>query len=399
MFETTPTAPSDPIFGLTAAFRRDENPAKINLGAGVFRDDQGRTPILAVVKEAERRLWQEEHSKTYLPIEGNRTYAAHVQRLILGKNHPLATAEGLVTVHTPGGTGALRLALDLLKKLNPDCTVWIPEPTWVNHNQICQAAGLETRTFPYLDPTRRRLALERLILSLSSAAAGDVVILHGCCHNPSGIDPSPDQWRQLTDLLQERGILPLLDFAYLGLGRGLTEDRAGILALADGLDEMMVCTSFSKNFALYNERVGALTIMTSSGTTASAVLSQIKTLARVSYSNPPAHGAALVTAVLESGEMYTQWRQELEAMRLRIVEMRRRFVQGLDDRGVALSPDGNDFLLEQQGMFSFLGLSTEQVDRLRTEFSIYIVGSSRVNFASMTPASMSYLCEAIARVV
>jgi aspartate/tyrosine/aromatic aminotransferase len=399
MFEGIPTAPSDPIFGLTAAFLRDDNPAKINLGAGVFRNERGRTPILAVVKEAERRLWQDEDSKTYLPIEGNRTYAALVQKLILGKKHPLATAERLVSVQTPGGTGALRLAADLLQKQRPDCTVWIPEPTWVNHSQICKAAGLATRPLPYLDPSGRRLALERLILSLTSAAAGDIVILHGCCHNPSGIDPSPDQWRQLTELLRERGVVPLVDFAYLGLGRGLREDRAGVLALANGLDEMMICTSFSKNFALYNERVGALTIMTSSGMTASAVLSQVKALARVSYSNPPAHGAALVTTILESDEMYTQWREELEAMRVRIVDMRRLFVQGLDDRGVALSADGNDFFLAQHGMFSFLGLSTEQVDRLRTEFAIYIVGSSRVNFASMTTASMDYLCDAMAQVV
>jgi len=399
MFENTPTAPSDPIFGLTAAFRCDDNAAKINLGAGVFRNEHGRTPILGVVKEAERRLWQEEDSKTYLAIEGNRTYAAHVQRLILGRNHPLAAADRLVTVHTPGGTGALRLAADFLKNQYPDCTVWIPDPTWINHSQICQAAGLETRPFPYLDTARRRLTFKRLMLTLATAEAGDVVLLHGCCHNPSGIDPSPDQWRQLTELLCERSVVPLVDFAYLGFGQGLPQDRTGILALANGLDEMMVCTSFSKNFALYNERVGALTVMTPSAESAAAVLSQVKHAARVAYSNPPAHGAAIVTTIMDSDEMYTQWREELEAMRERIVDMRRLFVQGLNARGVALSPYGNEFLLEHNGMFSFLGLSTEQVDRLRTEFSIYIVGSSRVNFASMTRASMDYLCDAVAQVV
>jgi len=398
MFEDVPTAPSDPIFGLTAAFRRDTNPAKINLGAGVFRDERGQTPILAVVKEAERRLWQDENSKTYLAIEGNQQYAAHVRRLILGRQHPLVDDPRVVTIHTPGGTGALRLASDFLHAQRPDSTLWIPDPTWVNHPQICQAVGLRTRSYPYLTLDRRGLNFAGLLETLSATAAGDVVLLHGCCHNPSGVDPTAEQWRQLAALLQERRTLPLVDFAYLGFGQGLEADRAGILALADSLSALMVCTSFSKNFALYNERVGALTVMAPSADSAAAVMSQIKHAARVAYSNPPAHGAAIVTAIMDSTEMYDQWRDELEAMRLRIVEMRRLFVQGLNEREVALSPDGNEFLLEQQGMFSFLGLSTEQVERLRTEFSIYIVSSSRVNFASMIPASMNYLCDAIAQV-
>lgn len=399
MFESIPTAAADPIFGLTAAYRRDPNPLKINLGAGVFRDEQGQTPILAVVKEAEQRLWQHEESKTYLSIAGSQEYATHVRKLVLGPHHSLVDDSRLFTVHTPGGTGALRLAGDFLQRHQPDTTVWIPEPTWLNHPQIARAVDLPTRTYPYLGNNRRELDFEALMDSLAAAAEGDVILLHGCCHNPSGVDPTPEQWRQLATRLEERHTLPLVDFAYLGFGQGLEADRAGILALAETVSSMMICTSFSKNFALYNERVGALTVMAPSADSAAAVRSQIQHAARVAYSNPPAHGAAIVTTILDSDEMRAQWYAELEAMRLRIVEMRRLFVAGLAERGVSLSPEGNEFLLQQHGMFSFLGLSVEQVDRLRTEFSIYIVSSSRVNFASMTPASMDYLCDAIAQVV
>ena len=398
MFEGIPTAPPDPIFGLTAAYRQDPSSHKINLGAGVFRDEMGRTPVLAAVKEAERRIWQDEDSKTYLAIGGNPKFAAHVQRLVLGRDQPLRTGDRLATVQTPGGTGAIRLATGLLKNHRPDCAVWIPDSTWINHLQICRAAGLGTRSYPYLDQNRRALDLERIVYTLGAAQAGDAIILHGCCHNPSGIDPSPDQWRELAQLLKQRGLVPIVDFAYLGFGQGLVHDRTGILALAEELDELMICTSFSKNFALYNERTGALTVATASGLATAAVLSQLKAAARVTYSNPPAHGAAIVSTILDSSEMATQWRDELNAMRLRIVEMRRLFVEGLDKRQVALSPDGNQFLLQQRGMFSILGLSTEQVDRLRADFSIYMVGSSRVNFASMTTGSMDRLCDAIAQV-
>jgi len=399
MFEGILTAPADPIFGLTDAYRQDSNPEKINLGAGVYRDERGHTPTLAVVKEAERRLWQEEDSKSYLPIQGDERFARFSRQLLLGSNHPLTDDGRLFTVHTPGGTGGLRLVADFLARHRPDTTVWLPDPTWLNHPQICAAAGLSTRTYPYLDSTRRRLGFERVLMTLTTAAPGDVVTLHGCCHNPSGIDPSPDQWHQLAELLEERGAVPLIDFAYLGFGQGLADDRAGIVTLAERLSEMMVCTSYSKNFGLYNERVGALTVMAGSPDAAAAVLSQIKSAARVAYSNPPAHGAAIVSTIMESEEMFAQLQNELDGMRQRIAEMRSLFVQGLNQREVALSPDGNEFLLEQYGMFSFLGLRPEQVERLRQEYSIYIVGTSRVNFASMTKSSMDYLCDSVAQVV
>lgn len=399
MFENTPTAPPDPIFGLTAAFRQDTNPDKINLGAGVYRDERGQTPILAAVKEAERRIWQDEVSKTYLPIEGDPKFTSHVKRLVLGRDQPLLDSPRLVGIQTPGGTGGLRLAANLLKRIRQDCVVWIPDPTWVNHLPICRAAGLGTRSYPYLDSERRSFDIERTLYTLGAAQTGDAIILHGCCHNPSGIDPSPEQWQQLAQMLRQRGIVPLVDFAYLGLGQGLIHDRVGILALAEELDELMICTSFSKNFALYNERVGALLLATRSVETSTAVLSQLEAVARVTYSNPPAHGAAIVSTILDSGEMAAQWRDELDTMRLRIVEMRRLFAEGLDRRQVSLGAFGNHFVLKQRGMFSFLGLSPEQVERLRTEFSIYMVDSSRVNFASMTKATMDRICDAVAQVL
>lgn len=399
MFENTPTAPPDPIFGLTAAFRQDSNPDKVNLGAGVYRDERGKTPILAAVKEAERRIWQDEDSKTYLPIEGNTRFGSHVHRLVLGRDHALVNSNRVVTVQTPGGTGGLRVAATTLKKIRPDCVVWIPDPTWVNHLQICRAAGLGTRSYPYLDPERRSFDIEKILYTLGAAQPGDAIILHGCCHNPSGIDPTPEQWQQLAQMLRQRSMVPLVDLAYLGFGQGLVNDRVGILALTDELEELMICTSFSKNFALYNERVGALTVATRASESSAAVLSQLKSVARVTYSNPPAHGAAIVSAILDSGEMASQWLGELETMRLRIIDMRRLFVEGLDQRDVSLSPFGNHFVLKQRGMFSFLGLNPEQVDRLRTEFSVYMVGSSRVNFASMTKASMDRVCDAIAQVL
>jgi aspartate aminotransferase/aromatic-amino-acid transaminase len=399
MFEGIPTAPPDAIFGLTEAHSRDPNPQKINLGAGVFRDEYGKTPILDSVKQAERRLWEQEVSKTYLAIAGDPRFARDSQRLQFGGDHPLLDQGRLLTVHTPGGTGAIRIAADFLKAHRPDTTVWMPDPTWINHPQIFHAAGLAIREFPYLDSSCRRLDFAALVAGLNDLTAGDVVILHGCCHNPSGVDPSLAQWSQLAGLLRERRAVPLFDFAYQGFGQGLEEDAQGLRALCNELTELIICSSFSKNFALYNERVGALTVVAADGETASAILSQIKMSVRACYSNPPAHGAAIVATILEDEDLRQQWEGELDAMRHRIHDMRQLFVSGLDRRGVKLGPDGNEFLLGQQGMFSFSGLDPEQVERLRQEHSIYIVGSGRVNFAGMTPGNMDRLCDAIAEVV
>lgn len=399
MFEGIPTAPPDAIFGLTEAHNRDPSPEKINLGAGVFRDEQGKTPILESVKEAERRIWRQEVSKVYLDIQGDPRFAADAQRLLFGSHHSLIAEGRALTVHTPGGTGAIRIAADFLKSHRPDTTVWMPDPTWVNHPQIFRAAGLAIREFPYLDGGRRGLDFTAMSASLRELAAGDVVILHGCCHNPSGVDPSPAEWVELAELLRERRAVPLVDLAYQGFGQGLQEDVQGLRALCEKLTELIVCSSFSKNFALYNERVGALSVVCANPETTAAILSQIKKSIRVCYSNPPAHGAAIVATILEDPELRQRWESELAGMRRRINEMRRRFVAGLDRRGVKLGPEGNDFLLDQRGMFSFSGLDAHQVERLRREHSIYIVGSGRVNFAGMTPGNLDRLCDAVAEVV
>ena len=399
MFEHVSLAPPDAIFGLSEAFRKDPNPRKINLGAGVYKDEQGLTPVLACVKEAERRILESELSKTYLPIDGSADYGRAVQELVFGARHDAVASGRVVTAHCPGGTGALRVAAELLKLARPATTVWLSEPTWPNHPQICDAVGLERKTYPYFDAATNDLELERMTAALERVEAGDVVMLHGCCHNPSGVDLTPEQWGLLGDLLAARQAVPLVDFAYQGFAFGVEEDASGIRTLSERVPELVVCSSFSKNFGLYNERVGALTIVAASRERAEAVRSQVKRLIRASYSNPPAHGSAIVATVLGDAALERQWQEELARMRQRIHDVRRRFARELDARGVRLSPAGNGFIARQLGMFSFSGLGREQVARLRDEHSIYLVGSGRVNVAGMTPANMAALCDAIAAVV
>ena len=398
MFEHVTPAPADPIFGLTDAFRRDSNPEKINLGAGVYTDEQGNTPVLAVVKEAERRILDSEPSKAYLPIGGPVQYATAVRELIFGSGHELATSPRAITVQTPGGTGGLRVAGDFVRGLRPSSTVWLSEPTWPNHPQVFGAVGLELKAYPYFDRGTNALAFESMQAALGESRAGDLVVLHGCCHNPTGVDPTPEQWRQLGSLLAERGAVPLMDFAYQGFATGVEDDPEGIRILSDTVPEVMICNSFSKNLGLYSERVGALTIVTPSAEQALAVLSQVKSTVRSNYSNPPAHGSAIVTTILGDPDLRQQWHRELGTMRERIRHMRQLFAHELDQRGVGLSPSGNGFIARQRGMFSFSGLDSEQVARLQREHSIYIVGSGRLNVAGMTESNMTRLCDAIAAV-
>ncbi len=398
MFEHVALAPPDAIFGLSEAFKKDPNPDKINLGAGVYKDEEGRTPVLACVKEAEARILMDEPSKVYLPIDGTSEYGKAVQELILGREHAAVTSRRAVTAHGPGGTGALRVASDLLKRVRAASKVWLSAPTWPNHPQILDAVGLETATYPYFDRQTNGLDFSGMIDALSAAAANDVVLLHGCCHNPSGVDPTPEQWAKIGEVLLERQAMPLLDFAYQGFASGIREDAGGIRTLCDQLPELIICSSFSKNLGLYSERVGALTVVAASEERALAVRSQVKNLIRANYSNPPAHGSSIVTTILGDAELRGRWQQELARMRERIHSVRRRFAQELDARGVKLSPAGNDFIVRQEGMFSFSGLSREQVRRLRDEHAIYIVGSGRLNVAGMTESNLPKLCDAIAAV-
>jgi len=399
MFEKVDKAPPDAILGITDAFNADPNPDKINLSVGVYKDGAGRTPVLASVKAAEARVLSEEKTKSYRPISGAPEYGQAVQHLMFGRDHEVVGEKRAVTAQTPGGTGALRVAADYLHQNHPKATVWLPDPSWENHKQIFAAAGVKTQTYAYFDRNANGLALKEMLSALGRVPTGDVVLLHGCCHNPSGVDPLPSEWNQIGNTLAERKLLPLVDFAYQGFGNGLSEDADGLLELARPGAELLICSSFSKNFGLYSERVGALTAVAGSAKEADAVFSQIKRVIRANYSNPPAHGASIVTTILGDAQLRQQWENELAEMRDRINGMRWLFVAALDARGVKLPGGDNSFITRQKGMFSFSGLNAEQVERLKKEFSIYIVGSGRINVAGMSESTMDRLCDAIKAVL
>lgn len=397
MFESIPLAPPDAILGLGEAFKKDPNPNKINLSVGVYKDAAGNTPVLASVKEAESRLLSGEKSKTYLAIEGLPDYGRRVQELLFGGEHEIVTSGRSATAQSPGGTGALRVAADFLRKHFPTGRVWCSKPTWANHQAIFTAAGLGVEQYAYIDATGRALDFAAMLANLEQAQSGDVILLHACCHNPTGIDPTPAQWKQIADVVQSRKLLPLVDFAYQGFGDGLQEDAVGLRELARPGQELLICSSFSKNFGLYSERVGALTVVAPNADAAEKSLSQVRTAIRVNYSNPPQHGAAIVATILNDAALRQQWEAELAAMRKRIHQMRILFVDSMKQR----CPDRDfSFIADQKGMFSFSGLTPVQVDELRNKFSIYVVSAGgRINVAGMTEANMPVLCDAIASVL
>ena len=399
MLETIAPAPPDAILGLTEAYKADPNPAKINLGVGIYKDAAGQTPVLASVKAAERRKLDAETSKGYMPIDGAPAYATAVQRLMFGADSPVIAENRAATANTPGGTGALRIVGEYLRTNHPDASIWMSEPTWANHPAIFEAAGIPIKTYPYFDKVTNGLAFDAMLDALRQMPAGDVVLLHGCCHNPTGVDPTPEQWAAIANVLAERGVLPLIDFAYQGFAAGLDEDAAGLRAVMAKCDEVLICSSFSKNFGLYCDRVGALTVVTHNADTTAAVHSQVKAAIRRVYSNPPAHGSAIVATILDDPALTEQWQAELATMRDRINDMRKLFAAKLDERGVQLSPDGNAFITRQNGMFSFSGLSKDRVAKLRDDHSIYIVGSGRINVAGITADNVDTLCDAIAKVM
>jgi aspartate/tyrosine/aromatic aminotransferase len=396
MFEAVPTAPPDPILGITEAFNADPRTGKINLSVGVYKDAAGGTPVLGVVKEAERRLLEQEKSKGYKPISGDPEYCRLVQDLLFGKDHEIVKSGRAATAHTPGGTGALRVAADYLSVCHPGVTVWSSDPTWENHRKIFEAAGLEQGTYPYFDARKNALDLEGMLGQLRALPKGDVVLLHACCHNPSGVDPTPEEWQRITDVVAERGLLPLVDFAYQGFGEGLEADALGLHTLAASAPELLVCSSFSKNFGLYNERTGALSVVAKERAAAQAVLSQLKICIRTNYSNPPAHGGAIVSTILGDTALRARWEAELAEMRSRIHSMREEFARTLEAKGAKTD---FSFITRQKGMFSFSGLSREQVDRLKSDHGVYIVGSGRINVAGMTADNLGPLTDAILAVL
>ena len=396
MFEKIIAAPADPILGLADSFRSDPRENKINLGIGVYKDETGKTPVLTTVKKAEKYLLENETTKNYLPISGIPEFGNVTQALLFGEQHPIITEKRARTAQAPGGTGALRIAADFIAQQTTAKRVWISNPTWPNHNNIFQTAGLEICNYNYYDAENRGLDFDGMLASLANAQAGDVVLFHGCCHNPSGIDPTEEQWRQLATLSAEKGWLPVFDFAYQGFARGLEEDAQGLRLFAEKNPELIVASSYSKNFGLYNERVGACTIVTKDSVTAEKAFSQAKAIIRANYSNPPAHGASVVTTILSNPELKEEWIEELTTMRERIQRMRQLLVTTLQEKG---AKQDFSFIIDQNGMFSFSGLNKEQVERLRAEYGIYIVGSGRINVAGLTLENMVPLCEAIVAVL
>lgn len=397
MFESLEMAPPDPILGITEAFKKDPKPGKINLSIGVYCDESGKTPVFNSVKKAEQRILENEKTKNYVsPNSGTVEYCAAVQGLLFGAGHEAIASKRCATAHTPGGTGALRVAADFIKFIKPDAKVWLSEPTWPNHPSIFAASGIPTTTYPYYDADGKKLNLGPLLDALKKVPAGDFVLLHGCCHNPTGMDPIVDEWNAIAEVAKTQGWVPLFDFAYQGLADGLAEDARCLTPFVSSGREVYICSSFSKNFGLYNERVGALTLVADSEVNAQKALSHLKRIIRTNYSNPPAHGSNIVTTILNDATLRTEWEGEVKGMRDRIAGMRQEFVDTLKAKGVT---QDFAFLTKQKGMFSFSGLTKAHVDALKEKYGIYIVGSGRINVAGMTPSNMDALCSAIAEVL
>lgn len=392
-FEAVIPAAPDAILGLTEAYEKDTRPQKINLGAGVYQDDAGKTPILRCVHAAEALILERATSKAYLPIVGSASYARVVQELLFGSSHEVVKSARACTVHTPGGTAAVRVGADFLRQSLGVRRIWISQPTWANHRGVFEAAGLEVQEYPYYDASTKGLAYDAMRGALQAVPRGDAVLLHACCHNPTGVDPSAEQWQELAAIGREYGWTPFIDFAYQGFGTGIEQDRAPLQLFLDAGMEIIVASSFSKNFGLYQERTGALTLVAARPEAAQTVLSQVKRIVRVNYSNPPAHGGLVVETVLHDAPLRRQWESELAEMRGRIKTMRAALVEGLRRRGAA---QDFSFISRQNGIFSFSGLTDAQVGFLRERKGIYMVKGGRMCVAAFTSKNIDYLCDSIA---
>ena len=396
LFAAVEMAPRDPILGLTEAFNADARATKVNLGVGVYYDDNGKLPLLAAVKAAEEARLKTQPPRGYQPIEGNAAYNQAVQNLLFGAGSDLATNGSVVTVQALGGTGALKVGADYLKRLLPQATVYISDPSWENHRALFEAAGFPVDTYPYYDPATRGVNFDGMKAKLASLPAGSIILLHACCHTPTGADLTDAQWQEVVAVCKEKGLVPFLDMAYQGFADGIDPDAVAIRAFtASGL-QFFVSSSFSKSFSLYGERVGALSIITASKEEAGRVLSQVKRVIRTNYSNPPIHGAAVVAAVLGSAELRQMWEDELAGMRDRIRAMRTGLVDALKAQGVS---QDFSFVVKQRGMFSYTGLTAAQVERLKTEFGIYAVSTGRICLAALNSKNLAAVAQAIGAVV
>ena len=396
LFSAVEMAPRDPILGLNEQFNADPNPAKVNLGVGVYTDENGKLPLLACVKAAEQQLIESSRARGYLPIDGIAAYDKAVQGLVFGEGSPLLAAGRVATVQALGGTGGLKVGADFLKKVNPSAQVLISDPSWENHRALFTNAGFQVQTYPYYDAQQRGVDFAGMLACLNAATAGTIVVLHACCHNPTGYDITPGQWEQVIAAIKARGLVAFLDMAYQGFGDGIAEDGAVIgQFVAAGID-FFVSTSFSKSFSLYGERVGALSVVCESKEEAARVLSQLKIVIRTNYSNPPTHGAQVVATVLTTPALRAQWEQELAGMRNRIKAMRSALVARLQSAGVKADMG---FITTQRGMFSYSGLSKAQMERLRNEFGVYGVDSGRICVAALNEKNIGYVTESIAKVI
>jgi aromatic-amino-acid transaminase len=396
LFGTVEMAPRDPILGLNEQFNADPNPAKVNLGVGVYYDDNGKLPLLECVQAAEKLMMQAPKARGYLPIDGIAAYDAAVKGLVFGADSEPVKSGRVATVQAIGGTGGLKVGADFLKRLNPGAKVLISDPSWENHRALFTNAGFTVESYPYYDAATRGINFAGMLSALNSATAGAIVVLHACCHNPTGYDITPAQWDQVIAAIKSKNLVPFLDMAYQGFGHGITEDGVVIgKFVAAGLN-FFVSTSFSKSFSLYGERVGALSVLCTSKEEADRVLSQLKIVIRTNYSNPPTHGGAVVALVLGTPELRALWEKELTGMRVRIKAMRQKLVDGLKAAGVK---QDMRFITSQIGMFSYSGLSKEQMVRLRNEFGVYGTDTGRMCVAALNSKNIDYVCASIARVM
>lgn len=396
MFGTLKPLPPDAILGIMTLFRADADPRKIDLSVGVYQDEQGRTPILDSVKRAERAVLEAEDTKAYVAIAGNAGFNRGIEALLFGAGHP-ALADGRVsTVQSPGGSGGLSVAGHLIQRAKPNSRIFISDPSWPNHIPLLRLSGLAIETYPYYDFAAHGIDFDSMVDAVGKMQAGDLLLLHGCCHNPCGADLAPDQWRVLAGLCERRGIVPFIDIAYQGLSSGLDEDAFGVRLMAESVPELVVVTSCSKNFGLYRERVGAVSLVAANAEDAKGVASNAANVARSIYSMPPDHGAAIVERILHDEALTAMWAGEVQAMRERLNGLRRLLVEELAARGTAMD---FSFIAGERGMFSFLGISREQVVDLRERFHVYMVESSRINIAGINHGNVGYVADSIAAVL
>ena len=396
MFSAVEMAPRDPILGLNEQFAADTNPHKVNLGVGVYYDDNGKLPLLACVQKAEQAMMEKPSARGYLPIDGIAAYDAAVQTLVFGAQSPSVQAKRVATVQCLGGTGGLKVGADFLKRLNPQAKVLISDPSWENHKALFTQAGFDVQAYPYYDAQALGVNFPKMLASLASAEPGTIVVLHACCHNPTGYDITPSQWKQVVETVKSKGLTAFLDMAYQGFGHGIAEDGAVVDLFVQAGLSFFVATSFSKSFSLYGERVGALSVHCETADEAAKVLSQLKIAIRTNYSNPPIHGGSVVAAVLNNPEWRSLWESELAGMRVRIKDMRQKLVAGLKAAGVQRDMS---FITHQIGMFSYSGLSKDQMVRLRNEFGIYGTDTGRMCVAALNSKNIDYVCAGIAKVL